>query len=120
MGEALLIGKVPALWLTASFPSLKPLGPYIREVLERCEFFSRWVADGAPVNFWLSAFFFTQAFLTGAKQNYARKHKIAIDGIDFDFATIDAKCRSRPADGVFVHGAHSLGALAQPPAHTRC
>lgn len=52
--------QVPELWLKRSFPSLKPLGPYVKEVIERCEFFRSWVEEGAPTVYWLSGFFFTQ------------------------------------------------------------
>lgn len=60
LGRSLFDGKVPAMWLRKSFPSLKPLGSYIKEVLARVTFFSDWVASGPPAVFWISGFFFTQ------------------------------------------------------------
>ncbi|GFH11512.1 uncharacterized protein HaLaN_07020 [Haematococcus lacustris] len=100
------VRSVPELWLARSFPSLKALGPYVREVIDRVEFFASWLANGPPVVYWLSGFFFTQAFLTGAKQNYARRHKVPIDLIDFDFEVRDRKgaADKRPEDGVLVRG----------------
>ena len=73
------------MWLNASFPSLKPLMSYVKELVDRYDFFQKWIDEGPPVVFWLPGFFFTQAFLTAAKQNYARKFKVEIDKVNFDF-----------------------------------
>lgn len=44
-----------------------------------------WISEGPPVVIWISGLYFTQSFLTGVLQNFARKCKLAIDVLDFDF-----------------------------------
>lgn len=62
----ILDGKVPALWLKKCYPSLKPLGGFIKDLKERLEFFQLWVDTQIPEYFWINKFYFTHGFLTGA------------------------------------------------------
>ena len=116
-------GKIPPPWLKKSFPSLKPLSGYVKETIDRCQFLQGWVDDGQPKLFWLPGFFFTQAFLTGSKQNFARKYTIEIDKVDFDFFVkddLEEAPQEAPDDGVLVNGMFIEGCAWDSDKHVLC
>jgi len=61
------------LFAKKGFLSLKLLASWIIDLNDRINFLKRWIDIGTPNVFWMSGFFFPQAFITGCLQNYARK-----------------------------------------------
>ncbi|XP_066595663.1 dynein axonemal heavy chain 3 [Prorops nasuta] len=110
--NSMAIAKVPKTWDKKSYPSLKPLGSYINDLLARLDFLQNWIDNNAPIIFWISGFFFTQSFLTGALQNYARMHKIPIDHLDFEFeiTSHEKRIAQHPPKGVYIRGLFLEGA----------
>uniref|UniRef100_A0A7S1AC22 Dynein heavy chain n=1 Tax=Noctiluca scintillans TaxID=2966 RepID=A0A7S1AC22_NOCSC len=103
--QSIFDGKTPAMWLNSSYPSLKPLGSYTNDLVERLKFFQTWVDHGIPVLFWISGIYFTQAFTTGAAQNFARRYAIAIDTLTFNYEMPkNQEPTVKPDNGVYTQG----------------
>lgn len=115
LSSSLFYNKLPALWKKSSYPSLKPLSSYITDLQVRLNFFDQWLQGEPPAVYWLSGFFFTQAFLTGSSQNFARKYTIPIDDVVFDFEMKkESQYVEGPSNGVYTTGLFLEGALWDP------
>ncbi|KAF9412146.1 hypothetical protein HW555_009276, partial [Spodoptera exigua] len=110
--NAFIQGTVPGVWMSKSYPSMKPLGSYVADLLSRLSFLQDWIDGGPPVVFWISGFYFTQSFLTGVLQNYSRHNKIPIDQVHFEFTitSMESDTHEEPDYGVYCKGLYLEGA----------
>jgi dynein heavy chain len=107
MATSMFNNTVPTAWDDVAYPSLMPLAEWVNDLLARIAFINQWIDEGVPKVFWISGFFFPQAFLTGSLQNYARKTTKPIDAISFTFHVLDRKLEELtepPRDGIYIRG----------------
>jgi dynein heavy chain, axonemal len=81
-------GRVPDAWSFA-YPSTKPLGPWMRDLLMRVDQMKTWIDVALPKVFWLTGFTYPTGFLTAMLQTTARKDGIAIDTLSWEFPVIN-------------------------------
>lgn len=117
MSVRFLNDRVPITWEKVGYPSLKPLSSWVVDLILRLEFLAKWLYEGPPESFWLSAFFFPQGFMTASLQTYARKTRTAIDTLKFKTHVRNYgpdNVEEVPDDGVNMHGLFIEGARWEP------
>eukprot|EP01064_Diplonema_japonicum_P003207 TRINITY_DN1209_c2_g1_i1.p1 TRINITY_DN1209_c2_g1~~TRINITY_DN1209_c2_g1_i1.p1 ORF type:complete len:4214 (+),score=1112.95 TRINITY_DN1209_c2_g1_i1:49-12642(+) len=111
LGNSLFVNQVPTKWASAAYPSLKSLSDWVKDLLCRVKFIKDWYEQGHPVVYWLSGFYFPQAFMTGSKQNFARAMQISIDTVSFNTLVLaEDNPDKRPEHGTYVNGLFMEGA----------
>ena len=115
--KAMFNNTVPVAWADKAYPSLKPLAGWVTDLVDRLKMIDVWYEKGHPKAFWVSGFFFPQAFLTGMLQNYARQHQVSIDTISTGFKWIDKRgedVTEAPESGCYIYGMYIEGARIDP------
>ena len=110
--DALLVGRVPQAWAFC-YPSIKPLGLWVRDLLARVEQLNAWVTKDFPRVFWLAGFTYPTGFLTAVLQTSARKNGLAIDTLEFEFPVLleaADKVKEGPKEGAYIQGLFLEGA----------
>ena len=46
--DSMLIGRIPSMWMKRSYPSLKKLGGYVADLVQRLQFLQDWIDQGKP------------------------------------------------------------------------
>lgn len=106
VANALYASRVPGAWLK-TYPSLKPLGPWARDLLARVEQLAKWAEGGYPRVYWLGGFTYPTGFLTAVLQTAARRAGVPIDNLAFEHSVVSLTERDIPGppkEGVYVKG----------------
>jgi dynein heavy chain, axonemal len=97
-----------------AYPSLKPLGVWYADLLQRHKQLESWNTDlQLPSSIWLSGLFNPQSFLRAIVQTTARKNEWPLDkmGLQTEVTkkTLE-ELKGAPREGAFIHGLYIEGA----------
>jgi len=111
---ALAEDRVPGGWGKVAYPSLRPLGAWVTDLLARVQQLVDWTADlTLPKVTWLPGLFNPQSFLTAVMQTTARRNDWPLDKtvIVTDVTKKQPDQIEGPArDGAYIHGLTLEGA----------
>jgi len=112
--RALATDGIAPLWMKFGWPTLRPLGSWLLNLLQRCQQLSDWTSDlSLPKVVWLSGLFNPQSFLTAVMQTTARRNDWPLDKTvvltEVTKKQVD-QIEGPSRDGAFIHGLTLEGA----------
>jgi dynein heavy chain len=113
--NALFVNRVPATWEKLAYPSLKPLGFWLDNLINRTGQLQSWTEEpvNIPIVTQLNFMFNPQSFLTAIMQITAQKQKMELDKLvimtDVTRKTVE-QTESRAREGAYVSGLYLEGA----------
>eukprot|EP00742_Colponemidia_sp_Colp-10_P026906 GILJ01033111.1.p1 GENE.GILJ01033111.1~~GILJ01033111.1.p1 ORF type:complete len:344 (-),score=47.18 GILJ01033111.1:90-1091(-) len=115
LSTALFLNRVPKNWEKYAYFSLKSLGSWFNDLLDRVTFLNQWTVDlNLPASVWLPGLFNPKSFLTAVMQTTARKFEYPLDNMTIEtHATTmmdPASVQTAPETGVYIHGLYLEGA----------
>eukprot|EP00736_Rhodelphis_marinus_P010572 Rmarinus@m.9666 len=121
--NCLFMDIVPAGWEKKAYPSLRPLGSWMHNLIERYKQLEEWTNDvQLPKTTWISGLFNPQSFLTAVMQTTARRNDWPLDKTTIVTEVtkkLSAEDVQEPArDGTFVWGFSLEGARWDEKANT--
>jgi len=111
--DALFFEKIPPGWEKKSYPTLRSLGPWVTDVIQRCSQLSDWTGDLAvPKVSWFPGFFNPQSFLTAVMQSTARRNEWPLDKTTHQ-VEVTKKLEPDEIDGPSRDGAYVYGLMIE-------
>jgi len=117
--DAIFNASVPRSWLYTPGGDefswlLSKLGGWMGSLVDRDNQLRSWLLDKEPAAYWLTGFFNPQGFLTAVKQQVARAHRWALDGVEYNCSVTAVEKLEQAVggnkDGVLVYGLSLDGA----------
>eukprot|EP00742_Colponemidia_sp_Colp-10_P013019 GILJ01014677.1.p1 GENE.GILJ01014677.1~~GILJ01014677.1.p1 ORF type:complete len:1857 (-),score=367.35 GILJ01014677.1:73-5070(-) len=107
----ILQGQPPEAWMKVSYPTTKPYGSFITDLVRRLDVFDKWVETHNPEPVcWLGGLFFPHSFITGVLQRHCRNNPgLTIDKLRWDNNVCDVdvqsvQTRTEAAEGWYFGG----------------
>jgi dynein heavy chain len=113
--SSIFVGRVPDNWTKLAYPSLRPLGAWLDNLVERAAQLQGWCEEpvNIPIVTSINYMFNPQSFLTAIMQITAQKQKMELDKLvvltDVTRKTVETT-ESRAREGAYVSGLYLEGA----------